>query len=120
VDEQRRLERIARNEASFRDINERLNEGLRRVPRPPEHQQFICECGHQACDATILLSFDEYESVRRDSRQFAVVPGHSLPEAERVVADHDRYQVVEKLGSTVRLTDARDRRRDGPGGLRRT
>ena len=88
----RRLERIARNEVSFRTINEELEEGLRRVERPPELLRFVCECGRQECDLTVELRFEEYEAVRRDSRHFAVAPGHALPEAEvrpRAVGDGD-------------------------------
>jgi hypothetical protein len=114
----RRLERIARNEASFRHINEDLEEGLRQVARPPALLRFICECGRHECALTVELSFEEYEAVRRDSRHFAIAPGHALPEAERVVAVHARYEVVEKLGDSVAITDAEDRRRAGPGGLR--
>jgi hypothetical protein len=114
----RRLERIARNEASFRDINEHLEKGLRQVSHLPEPLRFICECGRQDCADTVELSLQEYEAVRRDSRHFAVVPGHALLEAERIVADRGQYQVVEKLGDTVAITDAEDERRPGPRGLR--
>ena len=41
-----RMERIAKNETSFREINEQLNAGLRQVPGNPELLEFICECGH--------------------------------------------------------------------------
>lgn len=118
MDAEQRLARIARNEASFRDINERLRSGLRGVAHPPERLEFICECGHRDCEETIELTFEEYEAVRRDSRHFAVVPGHGIPEAERVIADHGNHQVVEKLGAAVEVADAQDRRSPGPGGLR--
>ena len=113
-----RQKRIADNEASFRDINERLEEGLRQVRHPPELLQFICECGDRHCDSSIALTFEEYEAVRRDSRRFAVVPGHSFPETERVVAGNDRYEVVEKWGAAVEVTDASDRRELGTRGRR--
>jgi hypothetical protein len=38
----------------------------------------------------------EYEAVRAESTHFAVVPGHVVPDIERVVAQNDRYSVVEK------------------------
>jgi hypothetical protein len=113
-----RRARIATNEARFRDINERLGQGLRRVRHAPEPQQFVCECGNRTCEALVSLTFDEYEAVRRDSRRFAVSPGHGIPEAERVVAGNDRYDVVEKIGDAVELTDATDRRAPGARGLR--
>jgi len=82
----RRKERIAENEASFREINERLSQGLRQVPGNPEYLEFICECGYQTCDQHVQLSFSEYERVRGDSRRFVILPGHIIPDAERLVS----------------------------------
>ena len=97
----RRKERIAKNEASFREINERLSQGLRLVPHNPELLEFICECGNQTCEEHVQLSQHEYEQVRLDSRRFAIVPGHAIPDAERVVSSNDRFDVVEKLGAAA-------------------
>ena len=113
-----RQKRIADNEASFRDINERLEEGLRHVRHTPELLRFVCECGDRRCESSICLSLEEYEAVRQDSRRFAVVPGHAFPETERVVAGNDRYEVVEKWGAAVEVTDAADRRQLGIRGRR--
>lgn len=110
--------RIAQNEASFRDINERLEAGLRKVPGASELQHFVCECGNRECELLVALTFDEYEAVRRDSRHFAVVPGHVFPETERVVRDHERFQVVEKVGASAGYVDAADARGPGDAGLR--
>jgi hypothetical protein len=46
------------------------------------------------------------------------VPGHVFPETERVVAGNDRYEVVEKWGAAVEVTDAADRRELGITGRR--
>lgn len=73
----------------------------------------------RACESTVSLTLDEYESVRRDSRHFAVVPGHVFPEAERVVARGDDFEVVEKLGDAVEVVDAADHRERGTSGRRR-
>jgi hypothetical protein len=113
-----RQKRIADNEASFRDINERLEEGLRQVRHTPELLQFICECGDRGCESSVRLTFDEYEALRRDSRRFAVVPGHVFLETERVVAGNDRYEVVEKVGAAVEVADAADHRELGTSGRR--
>ena len=110
--------RIAQNEASFRDINDRLEEGLRKVPGAVDVQEFVCECGNRDCEQLVRLTFDEYEGVRRDSRHFAVVPGHVFPETERVVRDGQRFQVVEKLGASVGYADVSDERAPGDAGLR--
>lgn len=113
-----RKARVAENEAQFRDINERLEAGLRQVRHLSQLQQFVCECGERDCDQLVSLTFEEYEAVRRDSRRFAIVPGHAQPAAERVVAGNERYEVAEKLGEAVEVTDAADRRAPGDDGLR--
>ena len=115
-----RQKRIADNEASFRDINERLEDSLRQVRHTPELLRFICECGDRRCESSVSLTLEEYEAVRRDSRRFAVVPGHVFPETERVVAGNDRYEVVEKWGAAVEVADAADRRQLGITGRRST
>jgi hypothetical protein len=114
----RRKERIAKNEASFRDINERLSQGLRQLPDNPELLEFICECGHETCEQHVQLSQREYEQVRLDSRRFAVVPGHVIPDTERVVSSDDRFDVVEKLGEAIEVADATDERTPGSTGRR--
>lgn len=113
-----RKERIARNEASFREINERLSQGLRLVPDNPELLEFICECGHETCDQHVQLSLREYEQVRLDSRRFAIVPGHVIRDTEQIVSSNDRFDVVEKLGDAVDLADATDQRAPGSTGRR--
>jgi L-lysine 2,3-aminomutase len=113
-----RKERIAKNEASFREINERLEQGLRQVQQNPELLTFICECGEQTCERHVHLSLSEYERVRLDSRHFAVVPGHIFPAVERVIARNERYEVVEKFGETTEITDETDRRSPDAAGRR--
>ncbi|MDA0169482.1 hypothetical protein OJ998_10325 [Solirubrobacter taibaiensis] len=105
-----RQQRIAKNETSFRDINERLESGLRQARHNPERLEFICECGDRECESSVPLSFEEYEVVREDSRRFLIVPGHVFPETEHVVASNERYEVVEKFGEAVDVADASDRR----------
>jgi hypothetical protein len=113
-----REERIAKNEANFREINERLERGLRHVQDNPDLLTFICECGDQTCDQHIHLSLSEYERVRLDSRHFAVVPGHTFPAVEQVISSNDRYEVVEKCGQSTELVEKTDRRAAGSIGRR--
>lgn len=113
-----RATRIAKNEARFRDINERLEHGLLRIADRDELLEFVCECGERSCAQHVQLTLGEYEGVRRDSRHFAVVPGHVAPETERTISGNQRYEVVEKFGAPVALTDAADQRSPGATGQR--
>ena len=105
-----RAQRIAENEAKFRDINEQLQGGLRMLPDEGELIPFICECGITECADTVALARAEYEAVRSDSLLFAVVPGHELTDVEDVVERNERYMVVRKHPETepiARSTDPR-------------
>jgi hypothetical protein len=90
-----RADRIARNEALFRDVNERINTLSDETDR--ELIEFLCECGDEDCVARIQLTRAEYEQVRSDPVLFAVAPGHRVPQVERVVAENERFETVRKL-----------------------
>jgi hypothetical protein len=91
-----RAERIAENEAQFRDINERLRSDLQTLTNESESLRFVCECGNASCREGVPLSLEEYQAVRADPMHFAVVPGHEIPDVESVVTRHERYFVIEK------------------------
>jgi hypothetical protein len=98
---------IALNESTFRDVNEGIEQGRRdRDGLVP----FICECGEIGCNATAMLTLDEYELVRASSRSFLVAPGHGSVFDELLREEH-RYGVVCKpdgpLGDLVDRTDPR-------------
>jgi hypothetical protein len=95
-----RQERVARNEATTRQINEEIQQAHQAAPREG-HARVLCECGHLECDRLIAITIAEYEAVRADATQFVVVHVHVLPEVERVVAQTDRYTVVAKREGTA-------------------
>ena len=102
-------ERIARNEATFRSINEDIERG-RDADDDSTLVGFVCECGSADCSRLIELTPAEYEHVRSDPCRFAIVNGHEIPEVETVVERHDRYAVVRKLeysGAVAKETDPR-------------
>jgi hypothetical protein len=105
-----REERVARNEALFREVNERIkqvNVGLAII----EASDFLCECGDESCTQPISLSMAEYEAVRAESTHFAVVPGHVVPDVEQVLASNDRYATVVKTDpDAARIAEAEDPR----------
>ena len=107
---ERRHARIAENEIRFRDINERLRDGIADLTADDERVDFVCECGAASCADAVPMTVAEYEAVRRDARHFAVLAGHEAPEVERVVQRADRYVVVEKFGPSQDLARVSDPR----------
>ena len=108
-------EAIARNDALFRDANERINDVATSLDR---HDQallpFLCECADVRCTEIVQLSAQEYEELRRDSTRFATVPGHEGGDASaRVVDENERYATVEKLGAAARVAVELDHRARG-------
>jgi hypothetical protein len=91
---ERRKHQIARNEALFREVNERVQEVSE--DRATLTTEFVCECGDTGCTETIPLRDEEYEHVRADPLLFAMVPGHEIPDIEEVVAGNQRFNVVRK------------------------
>ena len=56
----------------------------------------------------IQLTPGEYESVRADETQFAIVPGHARPEVEDVVAQQDGWALVRKRGEAAEIAAESD------------
>ena len=77
---ERRKDRLTRNEALFREVNERVEEVGERAGL--DIIDFICECGDADCTAAISLTESEYEQIRTDPVLFAILPGHAIPEIE--------------------------------------
>jgi hypothetical protein len=103
-----RNERLARNEAMFRSVNERVEEVVQ--PGPTEAIDFLCECGDAECVEKITLTRKEYESIRTDGAQFAVVTGHEIPAIENVVRRADRFLVVRKHPEEAQIARETDPR----------
>ncbi len=102
-------QRVARNEARFREVNE----GIARGRWPGEEDApggFCCECAQLGCAELIELTLREYEQVRACPRRFIVRTGHDLPEVEQVVETRPGYVVVEKVGEAGRVAAASDPR----------
>lgn len=91
-------ERIGRNDAIFRQKNERINEVAEAAQIEPT--PFICECADTSCLEVIRMTLAEYSEIRDDARLFLNVPGHeaSAQGWAQVVETHDSYVVVEKIG----------------------
>lgn len=96
-------ERLAKNEARFREVNERLNEiGTRWATMT----DYLCECSAMTCIETIGLTKDEYERARRRPTMFVLVPGHERLDVERVLEKNERFVLVEKVVAVEEITEA--------------
>jgi hypothetical protein len=94
-------ERLAMNEALFRDVNERIREISATFGQREETYDFLCECSDPACRERVVLTPAQYEAVRSDSTRFVVAKGHVLPEIESVVNRAKDHVVVEKEGAAA-------------------
>lgn len=107
-----REQRLAQNEALFREINERVRE-LATSHGADEHvYTFFCECSNADCTLQVELSTSAYEEIRSNPARFVVAVGHELPEVEHVVERAEGWWVIEKEGEAARLARMRDPRRD--------
>lgn len=105
-------EQVARNDAIFRDANERIQRaavqfaGADPVP-------FICECAEPRCRDVLRLPLAEYERIREHSTWFVVTPGHEATAGDsvEVVEAGDGYHVVEKVGRAAEIAAELDPRR---------
>jgi hypothetical protein len=95
-----RFARQARNEALFREVNERIaGLGEKAEARAPDGTiDFLCECGEEGgCGQRVRVPIDVYDRVRSQDDRFVVRPGHETPEIERAVEWSEHYVVVDKI-----------------------
>jgi len=96
----KRGERIGRNEALFREVNERIERVTETLQ--VETLTILCECGDPSCLEQIQVSLPDYERVRADPTLFFIRAGHEDSDVEDVVEEHEDYHVVRKKdGSAV-------------------
>ena len=88
-----RAERMGKNEALFREVNERIRE----ITSYDGDVEFLCECGDAACAQAIGMRLGEYEALRAEPTHFVIVPRHEASDVERVIEENERFAVVEKL-----------------------
>lgn len=100
----------ARNQALFREVNERIEE-LADDFGAGGHNQLVCECGNAECTQQIEVTAGEYERVREHASRFLVALNHENPETESVVEENERFVIVETYAGSAsqiaRETDPR-------------
>jgi hypothetical protein len=94
-------ERVAKNEATSREINEKIEDAHEeKAQGRDEPVRMVCECGQEACDRILAITLDEYDQVRSDPRQFVVVRDHLIEDVDRIIHETDRFVLVAKREGT--------------------
>jgi len=91
-----RERRIGRNEALFREVNERIERVSQALQVEPERLRILCECGDNSCFEQVEVSLPEYERVRANATLFFVSPGHENADLEEIAEEREAYNVVRK------------------------
>ena len=106
-----RAERIGRNEALFRSINENLEDLNDALAPMTGTFEVVCECGLLECAEHVQVTPSEYESVRADPVLFVIRAGHAAPDVEEVVSAAGAYEIVRKrVGTPARVARELDER----------
>ena len=104
-----REQRMAQNEALFREVNEKIEAAAHKLG-PTVPYEFLCECANADCTFRLTLPISVYEAVRADPRQFAVLPLHYTPEVEELVVQEETHWVVRKTGEAGEYVEHLDPR----------
>ncbi len=105
-----RQERLARNEALFREVNERVNEIAMLHGDDGHVYEFFCECSDRACTFQLRAALADYERVRMNGDRFLIAPAHETIEIEIVVERTPEWWVVEKQGEASQIVEELDPR----------
>lgn len=89
-------ERAAKNEAAFRNANEKID-ARRRDLQLDDAIPYLCECEDETCTNLVRLTASEYEQARAEPRRFIVSRGHQ--HRDRVIDERVEYVLVEKAGT---------------------
>jgi hypothetical protein len=102
---------MAENEALFRAANERMAD-WEEIHADDATELYFCECADSACREKVKLRKADYEGVRANSLRFFIVPGHEIPEVERVIQRNEGWSVIEKDPDVAPVVDEHNPRVD--------
>jgi hypothetical protein len=101
---------VGKNEAVFREVNERIEALAETFELGSQPLDLICECGDASCLQRNSMTHGEYERLRSEAHQFAVYPGHEASEVEKVVERREEYNIVRKEGVARLVAEQTDPR----------
>ena len=99
--------RLARNPALSRSLNNRVVK-IAQTSETFGGLSFMCECGIYACRERVQMTVPEYAGIRLQPSHFLVCPDHVIEVVDSVVADCDRYTVVDNVGDGSEEADGAD------------
>jgi hypothetical protein len=106
------LERIAHNQSTFRDANERIEAAASSIDPTIDPIPFICECGDRTCVELLTLDGKVYEEVREHARRFFCISGHQRLAVDAgaavVIAEFPGYVICEKIGRAGQVAEDRE------------
>ena len=102
--------RAAKNQSFFREVNERAEAIIAGSAAIAPIEYRVCECAKLSSKESMAMTVAAYEAVREHPSRFAVLEGHVVPLAERIVNATDRFVVVEKFGAGGEFAAAHDPR----------
>jgi hypothetical protein len=91
-----RARRIGKNEALFREVNDRIEGVTESLQVTTGDLSILCECGDDSCLEQVEVSLPEYERIRADPALFFIRHGHEEPDVEDVVEKEPGYYIVRK------------------------
>ena len=89
-----RERRIGLNEAVFREANERIREVNETFATLTDELMLVCECGHGTCAEQISIKPGDYEALRAQPADFAIVPVHEIRDCQKKGRDPRRVAEV--------------------------
>ena len=96
--------RLARNEALFREVNERIAELAENLADGDFH--IVCECAATGCQTMLATPLEDYRRVREHPLRFIVATGHIVPDVENLVERHANFDVVEKHPDVIPVLES--------------
>jgi hypothetical protein len=107
------------SQALFREANEVIEQVAESLGTDGQ-DSFLCECRNPECAQEIALTRGEYERIRDHANRFAVALNHENPETETIVAQTERFAVVESYaGEASKIAPETDPRSQAHMRLRR-
>lgn len=95
------VERNARAQVIYREVNDRIRE-MDESFRSLDQTVVMCECG-RGCAERLEVPVDEYDQARREPTHFLVATPHVAVEVDRVIEDHGSWLLVEAVGVAAEI-----------------